>query len=131
MSSINRRALGILLAVVLAAVVAILVRPTSRLVEQVGPLALEQLIPREFAGWVLDERQSAAVVNPQEGDLQGRIYQQVLSRTYIQASSQRSIMLSIAYGENQNRSNDLHVPDVCYSAGGFSIEYTALGNIET
>lgn len=131
MSSINRRALGILLVVVLAAVVAILVRPTSRLVEQVGPLALEQLIPREFAGWVLDERQSAAVVNPQEGDLQGRIYQQVLSRTYIQASSQRSIMLSIAYGENQNRSNDLHVPDVCYSAGGFRIEYTALGNIET
>jgi EpsI family protein len=130
MSSINSRALFILLAVLLAAIVAVLVRPTARLVEQVGPLELENLIPREFAGWVLDERQSAAVVNPQAGVLQERIYQQVLSRTYIHAASQRSIMLSIAYGENQNRSNDLHVPDVCYSAGGFRIESKELGSIQ-
>jgi EpsI family protein len=131
MSAISRRAVCILLAVVLAAAVAVLVRPSARLVEQVGPLELEKLIPREFSGWVLDERQSAAVVNPQAGDLQGRIYQQVLSRTYIHAASQRSIMLSIAYGENQNRSNDLHVPDVCYSAGGFRIERSELGKIAT
>jgi EpsI family protein len=131
MSSINRRASCILLAVVLAAVVALLVRPTARLAEQVGPLELERLIPREFAGWLLDERQSAAVVNPQAGDLQERIYQQVLSRTYIHAASQRSIMLSIAYGENQNRSNDLHVPDVCYSASGFRIERAERGDIQT
>ena len=131
MSSINSRAIAILLAVMLAAVVALLVRPTERLAEQVGPLELESLVPREFAGWLLDERQSAAVVNPQEADLQGRIYQQVLSRTYIHAASQRSIMLSIAYGENQNRANDLHVPDVCYSAGGFRIEHSERGDIQT
>nr|WP_298166937.1 exosortase-associated protein EpsI, B-type [uncultured Pseudomonas sp.] len=131
MSSINSRAIAILLAVVLAAVVALLARPTERLVEQVGPLELESLVPREFAGWLLDERQSAAVVNPQAAGLQGRIYQQVLSRTYIHAASQRSIMLSIAYGENQNRANDLHVPDVCYSAGGFRIEHAERGDIQT
>jgi len=131
MSSINSRALSILLMVVLAAVAAVLIRPTERLVEQAGRLELENLIPHEFGGWVQDERQSSAVVNPQAGDLQGRIYQQVLSRTYIHAASQRSIMLSIAYGENQNRSNDLHVPDVCYSAGGFKIERAEQGSIET
>jgi EpsI family protein len=131
MSSLNRRAVSILLVVLLAAGVAVLVRPTERLAEQAGKLDLERLIPREFDGWVLDERQSAAVVNPQAGGLQGRIYQQVLSRTYIHAASQRSIMLSIAYGENQNRSNDLHVPDVCYSAGGFRIERSELGEIQT
>lgn len=131
MSSINTRAISILLAVLVTALVALWVRPTERLAEQAGKLELENLIPHEFAGWVLDERQSAAVVNPQAGDLQGRIYQQVLSRTYIHAASQRSIMLSIAYGENQNRSNDLHVPDVCYSAGGFRIERSELGEIQT
>jgi EpsI family protein len=130
MNSINSRAISILLAVVLTAAVALLVRPTERLAEQAGKLDLENLIPHEFDGWLLDERQSAAVVNPQAGDLQGRLYQQVLSRTYIQAASQRSIMLSIAYGENQNRSNDLHVPDVCYSAGGFRIERSELGEIQ-
>ena len=131
MSSINSRALLVLLAMLLTAALAVSVRPTERLVEQTGKLELENLIPHEFAGWKLDERQSAAVVNPQEQGLQGRIYQQVLSRTYIHAASQRSIMLSIAYGENQNRSNDLHVPDVCYSAGGFRIERKEFANIQT
>ena len=130
MSSINIRALFVLLAMLLTVVLAVSVRPTERLVEQTGKLELENLIPREFAGWKLDERQSAAVVSPQATGLQERIYQQVLSRTYIHAASQRSIMLSIAYGENQNRSNDLHVPDVCYSAGGFRIERKELGNIQ-
>lgn len=131
MKSLNVRAISILLAVILTALVAILVRPTERLADQTGALELERLIPHEFDGWVLDERQSSAVVNPQAGGLQSRIYQQVLSRTYIHAASQRSIMLSIAYGENQNRSNDLHVPDVCYSASGFRIERSELGEIQT
>ena len=101
MSSINGRSICILLVVLLTALVAMLVRPTERLADQAGALELERLIPREFDGWVLDDRQSAAVVNPQAGDLQSRIYQQVLSRTYIHAATQRSIMLSIAYGENR------------------------------
>ena len=33
-----------------------------------------------------------------------------------------AVMLSIAYGADQSYGNDLHVPDVCYPAGGFQIE---------
>ena len=60
-----------------------------------------------------------------------RIYQQVLARNYIHVPSGRTVMLSIAYGENQSHSNDLHVPDVCYRAGGYQIEKSSRGELST
>lgn len=129
MNILQRRALSLLLIMALAALLAWSVRPTVRLADQGTALDLETLVPHQFAGWELDERQSAAVVNPQAGELQSRIYQQVLARTYIQRSTGRSVMLSIAYGENQSRSNDLHVPDVCYPASGFRIEQSKQGTV--
>lgn len=120
----QKRALGVLLVMVVAATAALWLRPNSRLADQQVKLELESLIPRQFGEWVMAERQNAAIVIPQAGDLQSQLYQQVVSRTYIHRVSQHAIMLSVAYGENQNRSNDLHVPDVCYPAGGFRIEYS-------
>ena len=38
-------------------------------------------------------------------------------------------MLSIAYGEDQSHSHDLHVPDVCYPSGGFQIEKAMRGEL--
>ena len=89
MSILQRRALSLLLIMALAALLAWSVRPTERLADQGAALDLETLVPHQFAGWELDERQSAAVVNPQAGELQSRIYQQVLARTYIQRSTGR------------------------------------------
>lgn len=129
MSVLQRRALCLLMMMMLAALLAWSARPTVRLADQGVALDLEALVPHQFSGWELDERQSAAVVNPQTGEMQSRIYQQVLSRTYIQRSTGRSVMLSIAYGENQSRSNDLHVPDVCYPASGFRLEQSRQGTI--
>jgi EpsI family protein len=126
-----RHALIIFVAMLITAIVTLLVHPNIRLVDQSDKIELETMIPHQLGEWVMDERQSAAVVNPQGGELQNKIYQQVLSRTYIHTPSQRSVMLSIAYGENQNRSNDLHVPDVCYPAGGFKIEFAKLGLLQT
>ena len=68
MSILQRRALSLLLIMALAALLAWSVRPTVRLADQGAALDLETLVPHQFAGWELDERQSAAVVNPQAGD---------------------------------------------------------------
>jgi EpsI family protein len=106
----------------IAALVTLLAKPTVRLAERNGKFALETMIPRQFGGWAMDERQSAVIINPEAGDLVSHLYQQVLSRTYIHDASRRSVMLSIAYGDDQSRSHDLHVPDVCYPAGGFQIK---------
>jgi EpsI family protein len=92
---------------------------------------LEALVPPRFGSWTLDARPAAALVNPQEADAASQVYSQVLSRTYVDASSGASVMLSIAYGPNQTRSHDLHVPDICYPAGGFRIERVAAGEFVT
>ncbi len=97
-------------------------KPSIRLAERDGKLLLDTAVPRQFGEWVMDERTSAAIVNPEVGDMVSRIYHQVLSRTYIHGPSRRSVMLSIAYGENQGRPHELHVPDVCYPSGGFQIK---------
>lgn len=121
MSPLRWRAFWLLLAMCGTALVTALAKPTVRLADLGEKINLETMIPRQFGDWAIDERQSALVVNPQGGDLVSKTYQQVLSRTYLNAQRGQAIMLSIAYGENQSHSHDLHVPDVCYAAGGFQI----------
>ena len=122
MTPMRWRALVILVAMAITALATIGAEPSVRLADRNAKVSLETMVPRQFAGWAMDERQSAAIVNPEAGDLVSRIYNQVLSRTYIHGPSRRAVMLSIAYGEDQSRSNDLHVPDVCYPSGGFQIK---------
>lgn len=129
MSFLRKRALAILVAMVATAMLAIWAEPTVRLADKGGKLHLESMIPKQFGTWVMDQRQSAAIVNPEAGDLVSRIYHQVLSRTYIHLPSRRGVMLSIAYGEDQSHSHELHVPDVCYPSGGFQIKQSSRGEL--
>lgn len=122
MSSLRRRAFALCLAMSMTALVALWAEPSIRLSEHLGKLSLETIVPKQFGGWAMDERQSAAIINPEVGDLVSRIYHQVLTRTYIHGPTRRGIMLSIAYGEDQSHSHELHVPDVCYPSGGFQIK---------
>jgi EpsI family protein len=48
------------------------------------------------------------------------LYDQTLSRTYVNAQGQR-VMLSIAYGGDQSKQLQLHLPEVCYVAQGFDM----------
>ena len=131
MTALRWRAFVLSLAMCCAALAAALIKPTARLADQGERLNLERMIPRQFGDWVMDERQSALVVNPQGEDLVSQLYQQVISRTYLNPVSGQAIMLSIAYGENQSHSHDLHVPDICYAAGGFQIKKAERGELST
>lgn len=122
MNPLRWRALAILVAMSITALATLWAEPTVRLADRNEKFTLDTMIPRQFGEWAMDERQSAAIVNPEAGELVSRIYNQVLSRTYIHGASRRSVMLSIAYGEDQSRPNDLHLPDVCYPSGGFQIK---------
>ncbi len=129
MTPLRRRAFWLLLAMCGTALATVLVKPTVRLADQGEKINLEAMIPRQFGNWAMDERQSALVVNPQGEDLLSRTYQQVLSRTYSNPRQGQAIMLSIAYGEDQSHSHDLHVPDVCYPSGGFQIHKAMRGEL--
>ena len=122
MTPLRSRAFYLLVAMSLTALLTIWAEPSVRLADANGKFKLEEMIPKQFGGWVMDERQSAAVVNPEADGLVYKIYHQVLSRTYVHPPSRRVVMLSIAYGENQSHSHDLHVPDICYPSGGFQIQ---------
>ena len=91
---------------------------------------LENAIPKVFGDWRLEESGFAAVVNPQQKELLDVLYSQTLGRTYVNADGQR-IMLSIAYGEEQAGENQLHRPEVCYVAQGFTLEKAGSSSIKT
>jgi EpsI family protein len=78
---------------------------------------LAQLIPRSFAGWSEDFRALQIPSGAVEQQL-GQIYSQTLTRIYADSHGRR-VILVIAYGGVQNRSLQVHRPEVCYVAQGF------------
>ncbi|WP_432382727.1 exosortase-associated protein EpsI, B-type [Duganella sp. P38] len=67
------------------------------------------------------------MVSPEVQAKLDAIYNQTLSRTYVNSHGQR-VMLSIAYGGDQSDSTQLHRPEVCYVAQGFQVfgKHTAM-----
>lgn len=83
-------------------------------------LNLENMIPSSFNNWKIEPSFSTLMVNPDtQGELH-KIYNQILSRTYVNKDGER-IMLSIAYGSNQSTDLHVHRPEICYSSSGFTI----------
>lgn len=119
-NSVQRRAVlaaGVMLA---GAALTYVGKPTVYLADQIGKPDLESLFPKEFGSWRLDARMPAV---PPAPDVQAKldaIYNQVLSRTYVDAGGER-IMLSVAYGGDQSDGTSAHRPEVCYPAQGFEI----------
>lgn len=81
-------------------------------------LSLRDAIPEQFAGWTIDPVAAAFVRAP--GELETRLYQQLLERTYVDPAGRR-VMLSTAYGRDQSAGLELHWPEVCYRFGGYSV----------
>ncbi|MBP6902243.1 MAG: EpsI family protein [Burkholderiaceae bacterium] len=114
-----KSALVALLAV-LSALVAHAWRPTQHLADMRPKLDLAQLFPRSFAGWTEDTRGPVQLVSPDQQAVLNKIYNQTLSRTYVNAAGER-VMLSVAYGGDQSDGTRAHRPDVCYPSQGFQI----------
>lgn len=117
---LTRRAILAALIMALGALIAWLLTPTLRLADE-EPIKLESMIPTAFGDWAVNRNASAGVVNPQQTQLINRLYSQTLSRTYVNTQTGTRVMLSIAYGEDQRDSMQLHYPEVCYPAQGFQI----------
>lgn len=85
------------------------------------PIKLEQVFPQHFGDWKIDTTVVPLEVSPELKAKVASTYDQTLSRTYIDAQGYR-IMLSVAYGGNQSSdSTQVHRPEFCYSAQGFTI----------
>jgi len=95
-------------------------RPTASLADELSPINLNAMVPTAFGDWQEQPNHSSQVVNPQQKQILDKIYSETLSRTYVNAAGYR-IMLSIAYGKNQSDALQLHRPEVCYPAQGFTL----------
>jgi len=116
----TRNALIATLFMVLSAGLAWAITPTHKIIDDIGRLDIEKGVPLQFGDWKLDPLSNAAVVNPQLAAELEKIYTATLSRAYINSRGER-IMLSVAYGEDQRDSMQLHYPEICYPAQGFQI----------
>lgn len=98
-----------------------LLTPTRRLAEMRPPIDLEHGVPKRFTGWRASEGGLRAIVNPQTQAKLDEFYSELLSRSYVNETSRRTVMLSIAYGREQSDALSVHLPDVCYPAQGFEV----------
>ena len=95
-------------------------RPTARLADSRPKVDLETMFPKAFGDWRLDERMPLQLISPDTQAMLNKLYNQTLSRTYINTQGER-IMLSVAYGGDQSDATRAHRPEVCYPAQGFQL----------
>lgn len=118
------------MAMLLAAIAARALTPAARLADTRERFNLAAAIPTEFAGWSIDNMLAPVAPDPDSQTALDRIYDQTLARTYVDAHGQR-VMLSIAYGGNQSKALQLHLPEICYVAQGFQILQKGEGMLTT
>ncbi len=124
MTATRFRALVVFVAILATAAMAHWATPTTHLSDVLGKPDLEKLFPAEFADWRVDVRAAMILPSPQTQALLDSIYNQTLTRTYINAAGER-VMLSVAYGGDQSDATRAHLPEVCYPAQGFQITSNA------
>ncbi len=120
MTSVRIKALVVLVLMMLAYAGAQAWRPHTHLADTRPKVDLETLFPKAFADWTVDDRMPVQLVSPDTQAMLNKIYNQTLSRTYVNRKGDR-IMLSVAYGGDQSDATRAHRPEVCYPAQGFQL----------
>lgn len=85
-----------------------------------GKGKLETLVPAAFAGWSFDA--GTGLVMPPADQLRDQLYNQILARAYHHADGS-AVMLLIAYNGSQDGTLQVHRPEVCYPASGFTLTH--------
>lgn len=124
------RSLVLMVLMVTAGVVGSAMRPTNYLADQREKIDLERMVPRQFGDWRELPQSTAQIVNPQQQTVLDQIYSELLSRSYLHASSGRIVMLSIAYGKDQSKQSQVHLPEICYPAQGFQVQAKTRANVQ-
>jgi EpsI family protein len=111
-----------------AAAGAAYLQPRDRLLLLPEGRALEDVVPAIIGPW--QKAQSDGFVLPKTpGSLADRLYNQTLSRFYV-SETNVPIMLVIAYGAVQNDLLQLHRPETCYAAVGFTISESNVAKVD-
>lgn len=104
-------------------------RPSGLSTGPQTPPHYEKIVPDAFGDWAAEKRLVGGIVNPQQEALLNQLYSETVSRLYVNRRTGERIMLSLAYGEDQSKQNQVHRPEVCYPAQGFQIAERRIGHL--
>ena len=94
-------------------------RMPKRRFPDINDAKFEALFPKQFGGW--RTLPSSELILPPEGDLTAKLYQHILTRTYVNNDGD-GIMFLVAYNSEQVNNVQVHRPEICYAASGFTIQ---------
>jgi len=87
--------------------------------DRFGRKVLGDIIPGQFAGWMM--RLDADAFVPEQSDaLAHLLYDQSITRVYRDHAG-HDVMLLIAHGSRQTDALQLHRPEACYRAFGYTV----------
>ena len=115
-----RNSLVICVLSIFAAIIAFVATPRNTV--PVLSSTLDEIVPRQFAGWkvVPDVNAQVSLSSGTNADTD-KIYDQVMSRTYVNGTGER-IMLSLAWGRKQAQDHKVHSPTICYPSQGYTVK---------
>jgi EpsI family protein len=116
---IARRDLLISSACLAAAGVAYALKP-RRNVSLLGSRPLADVIPSSFGDWTSQDVGDPLAING-PGTLTARLYNQLITRLYVNPVRSVQVMALFAYGSQQTDDLQLHRPEICYPAFGFAL----------
>lgn len=121
--------LAIGLAMFLAAGIAIAMKPKPKPQSEIQRISLEEMVPQKFGTWSIDTSIAPIMPSPDVQANLDKIYDQILSRTYIDKDGHQ-VMLTITYGGEQTDQLKAHRQEVCYTAQGFKVRNIFEQNID-
>jgi EpsI family protein len=116
----RRKAIVFLAASTCAAGAAVALVPRAGVDAMTQAQPIETLFPESFGAWRVDPTVIPVEPGAEVRKTIAESYDQVLSRTYVNAAGYR-VMLSVAYGGRRNQGMDLHRPEICYPAQGLAL----------
>lgn len=96
-------------------------RMPKRRFRNIDNAKFEAMFPKAFGNW--HTLPASELIMPPEGDLSAKLYQHILTRTYVNDAG-KAVMLLIAYNAEQVNNVQVHRPEICYAASGFDIADT-------
>jgi EpsI family protein len=121
---IARREVLIGAACVLSSGTALALKPRRKVSLLPPGSKLSDFLPRKFDQW--DSRDVSDLYAPETADsLAARLYGETVARLYSDRRSGAQIMMLMAHGDSQSNELQLHRPEVCYPAFGFSLTASA------
>jgi len=93
-------------------------RQPSKSVDYLGKEKLEDVLPKTVGRWTFVS--TSGLVVPPEDQLARALYSQLLTRPYMDQDG-NGIMLLVAQSASQSGILQIHRPEFCYTAGGYSL----------